>query len=70
MISCPVCTELVSEESPAPIRDIVICSNCLSSIVASTGLRATSADTLILAPEELKALKNRRASLREAKASV
>lgn len=63
-MTCPNCgAPIVAQD---PIADVTICDTCLASVVASTGLRATAAETTVLDAADISALRRRRASYRAA----
>ena len=64
-MTCPACSSLVSIVDP--IADLVICPQCLASIMVSTGQRATSSETLPLSAVDLEKIKKKRAELRRAR---
>lgn len=67
-LTCGVCANAF--EIPQTVHGLTVCPRCLSSLVAITGKKATGADTVPLAAEDLAALKTLRATLRKAKETV
>lgn len=63
-MTCPACAQSIADQEP--IHNLLICDHCLASVLADTGERATAADTLILTPSELAALRARRKMFRDA----